>query len=354
MLDAKKQGRSKVACQSSQVDFLEEMLRNIVADAIDTFGAEHCVIAFPNEGGQKWAVRAEADASGRDGLSSKSATNFYLSLARRCFKDRVSLLCMDLQDADHEEAVRGKSVISALVRTLKGPLGVIQLSREAGVPFTTEDLYLADAFAAYASSGIEAGRELVAQRKLLFQQKASLPSSIAETSGKMYELKIAVPEATRQEPVETPKSETANKEPEAEFDRLVGILMTKHESYKSDLQRQFEGLLNAFLESQNPDTFDQKKAVVERINKNLDYFGLEIAYEGRACNLLAVAGPRHQKGRFLLRAKGSSSPLVQRSHLADLLPLHLIDAVPRREAFVEWRERVRSGQEIGDSPTQRK
>jgi hypothetical protein len=119
------------------------------------------------------------------------------------------------------------------------------------------------------------------------------------------------------------------------------------EAFREAATKQLQAALNAYLETQTPETYGDKQSIAETVNSHLDRLGLAIGYQGQACNFAATMGGEHPRGRFLLVPKGSKKPLLARVNLADFLPLDLVDAQPRREGLDVWRERVEASRVTG-------
>jgi hypothetical protein len=125
---------------------------------------------------------------------------------------------------------------------------------------------------------------------------------------------------------------------------LLTELFAKRESYKQELIGRLQPALNSYLAIQTPETADEKREIAQEISDTLDPLGLAILVESIPCNLVVSESPSNRLGIFMLRPKGASTAILSRSRLADLLPLQLTEAAPRREALSEWRERSKQSQ----------
>jgi hypothetical protein len=138
----------------------------------------------------------------------------------------------------------------------------------------------------------------------------------------------------------------------AAFDKFLSDLVAEKNAYWHALIRRFQPVLNAYLQAQAPETFDEKKALADQVSTCLGRLGLAIRHGQEPCTLMANRGETNRLGRFLLKPKGSGKALISRARLADLLPFELMEDAERREALTEWRDRVRRSQDT--SPDHRK
>ena len=96
----------------------------------------------------------------------------------------------------------------------------------------------------------------------------------------------------------------------------------------------------------NPVNYDDKKDLVGWVNAELRRFGVAIRFPNsdRAATLVAVPGNKPEEGRFQLRSEDEvtgKDKTFNAVHLSKLLAvLELIEAAPRRESILEWREKV--------------
>jgi anti-anti-sigma regulatory factor len=130
-------------------------------------------------------------------------------------------------------------------------------------------------------------------------------------------------------------------------EQRLGALGGRIDAFREAATKQLQAALNAYLETQTPQTYGDKQAIAATVNAHLDRLGLAIGYQGQACNFAATMGGEHPRGRFLLVPKGSKKPLLARVNLTDFLPLELVDAQPRREGLREWGERVQASRLTG-------
>jgi putative nucleotidyltransferase with HDIG domain len=155
-------------------DSLDELLRLNLQDTATALKARRGAVVLIDPGAGKFKVRAIHDTkSDADG----TRRCFSQTLAARCFRGGQSLLCADIHD-DPEllrtasvTASPMSSIICALLRSPRQPLGVLHLDRgPSDTPFTREDLHLADALAANMSSSIESAQILQERQRVIFIQ----------------------------------------------------------------------------------------------------------------------------------------------------------------------------------------
>jgi hypothetical protein len=108
---------------------------------------------------------------------------------------------------------------------------------------------------------------------------------------------------------------------------------------REEMGRELQESLNAYFQTQQPTTFEDRQKIVDIINYSISRLGLAIKYQGQICNFAVTTGGRATAGRFLLVPRGSRTPLLTRVNLSDFLPLELTDANAKREPFGEWQER---------------
>jgi hypothetical protein len=140
--------------------------------------------------------------------------------------------------------------------------------------------------------------------------------------------------------------------PAAAYDKLLADLAAENERHQQSVAQRFEKALNAYLETQAPEKFEDKQALAQRVSADLKRLGLAIRHPStdQPCTLMAAEGASYRLGQFFLMARGSKKRLVTRANLADLLPLSLVLATPRREPLTEWRERLRQADSEATSP----
>ena len=140
----------------------------------------------------------------------------------------------------------------------------------------------------------------------------------------------------------------AHAEGRSSLDEQIYLLAKFHKSTRQFQIEQATDALNIYLTGKNPATFEEKKTIVEVINKKiLDPLELAIhrTETERPCNLLVAAGAANKRGRFSIVPRGSTRAVIQRNNLIDILPIHLMGLGERREALSEWQARIREEKE---------
>lgn len=140
--------------------------------------------------------------------------------------------------------------------------------------------------------------------------------------------------------------------PASAYDKLLADLAAESERHQQSVAERFERVLNAYLQTQAPENFKDKHALAQRVTADLKSLGLAIHYPGsdQPCTLVAIHGPANRMGVFRIMARGSKTALLTKANLHDLLPLSLMPATPRREAFTEWRQRIREAEGQAATP----
>lgn len=160
---------------------LEDLVRSILHDVIAALGAQRGSISLYNEvTGQLELKMHQAPELGQNCKWVYSKT-----LAERSYRVGESLLCQDV-NADNDlllaRSVRQgamASIISALLRTPRKRIGILQLDRGfMQEPFTENDLYLTDAIAASAAVGIESAQLVEQHREQFIQTVTTLARAV--------------------------------------------------------------------------------------------------------------------------------------------------------------------------------
>jgi hypothetical protein len=151
-----------------------------------------------------------------------------------------------------------------------------------------------------------------------------------------------MPRHKRQEP---PSPEPEPGAAGAAYEALLEALAAENQAHKESLVRRFEPVLNAYLQTQSPETAEQKKELAQRVSADLKRLGLGIQHPDtdQPCTLLTASGKANRLGFFLLKPKGGKKAVAVRTSLSDLLPLRLMPDTPRREPLAEWRDRRKDG-----------
>jgi putative nucleotidyltransferase with HDIG domain len=161
----------------------EELLHTILNDAVSTLDAQRGAIVLSDDPAGNGPLRLRALANGNTQIASR--TGFSQSLAQRCFSRGESILCCSVDEDPELLGARSiaegtmSSVMCVLLRTPRKRLGVLHLDRgPMQVPFTKDDLHLADALAAHVSFGIESAQLLRKQRELFYATIAMLAQAV--------------------------------------------------------------------------------------------------------------------------------------------------------------------------------
>ncbi|MFO0864441.1 MAG: HD domain-containing protein [Gemmataceae bacterium] len=165
----------------TNISNLDELVQNVLDDAISALGAQRGAILLADPQTGELAAKAIGATTFVRHARSHSRT-----LANRCFRSGESLLCRDSR-ADHDacgvRSIHGNamsSIICALLRTPRKPIGVLHLDRgPLQMPFNESDLFLADAIAASVAVGIECAY-LVEQQRDQFVQSVTMLARAVE------------------------------------------------------------------------------------------------------------------------------------------------------------------------------
>ena len=163
------------------LDSEEDLLQTILNDAVSTLDAQRGAIVLAE--GPDSTLKLRALACGQQQLSSRPG--FSQNLAQRSFSRGESILCSSVEDDAELAGARSiaegtmASVLCVLLRTPRKCLGVLHLDRgPLQIPFTKDDLHLADALAAHVSAGIESAQLLRKQRELFHSTVTVLAQAV--------------------------------------------------------------------------------------------------------------------------------------------------------------------------------
>ena len=152
----------------------DALLDSILHDAVSVLAAQRGAIVLADGDGDEPPLKLRALAVPADGQT-KGRFHFSKRLTYRCFGQGESLLFGAVQD-DRDLMTQSiadgamASVLCVLLRTPRRKLGVLHLDRGFfQLPFTEDDLHLADALAAHVSAGIECAQFLRRQRELFLK-----------------------------------------------------------------------------------------------------------------------------------------------------------------------------------------
>ncbi len=160
---------------------LDDLLQSILKDTVTVLKAQRGSIILVDEWSGQLQLRA-VTSSNKPGDRERL---FSRTLIRRSLHQGQSLLCQDVQ-GDAEVRATGciasggmASILCALLRTPRRPLGVLHLDRGANQePFSQDDLFLADAIAASVSTGIECSQLIEVQRQQAIHTVTALAQAV--------------------------------------------------------------------------------------------------------------------------------------------------------------------------------
>ena len=129
---------------------------------------------------------------------------------------------------------------------------------------------------------------------------------------------------------------------DANYEQVASALSEAHRDFCREMAARLEPALNAHVRAMPHDTYEEKKALAKWVNDELRRFDLAIKCPktGQPSLILVGSGNHPKIGRFILEHKTPEGKRVRSVHTPDLPQLELMEANPRREALVEWRDRV--------------
>jgi hypothetical protein len=134
--------------------------------------------------------------------------------------------------------------------------------------------------------------------------------------------------------------------PPEDYDGRAAPLAALNAATRRVIAAELAPALNAKAQAMPHDTYEQKKALARWVNEELRRFDLAIkGPTGQPSILLVGTGKRPEIGVFILEHRTSDGKRLRPLQTASLPHLELMEANPRREAFIEWRERVASQRE---------
>jgi HD-GYP domain-containing protein (c-di-GMP phosphodiesterase class II) len=166
----------------SNIACLEELLHSILTEVVTVLDAQRGAILLHDEISGQLLLRQVVVAN----RNLKTETRCYSrTLTERSFVQAESLLCQDtnaaadLQGTNSIKLGAMSSIICALLRTPRKQIGVLHLDRAGDqAAFTSDDLYLADAFAANMAVGIESARMVERERQQFIQTVTALARTV--------------------------------------------------------------------------------------------------------------------------------------------------------------------------------
>jgi putative nucleotidyltransferase with HDIG domain len=164
-----------------QANSLDELLQSILNDTVTVLKAQRGSIVLVDE----WSGHLQMRAATSAVKQVDRERMFSRTLIRRSLHQGQSLLCQDVQN-DAEIRATGcittggmASIVCALLRTPRRPLGVLHLDRSPSQePFSQDDLFLADAIAASVSTGIECSQLIEIQRQQAVHTVTALAQAV--------------------------------------------------------------------------------------------------------------------------------------------------------------------------------
>ncbi len=165
----------------ARIGSVDELLESILAEVVAVLDAQRGAILLRDSTSGQLQLRKSLLA---DPNLSSSGRCYSKTLVDRSFAQGESLLCQDTTHIDSlgtSSISQGamNSIICALLRTPRDPIGVLHLDRGHGQkPFTHDDFHLADALAANMSVGIESVRLVEREREQFIQTVTALARTV--------------------------------------------------------------------------------------------------------------------------------------------------------------------------------
>lgn len=127
------------------------------------------------------------------------------------------------------------------------------------------------------------------------------------------------------------------------YEQRADVLYAIIHSVRSEAAALLAPALHARAQAMPHATYDEKKELARWVNEELRRFDLAIKCPktGNPSVLLVGTGHHPEIGRFHLEHKTPEGKRTRSLTSAELPDFELMEANPRREAFLEWRERVR-------------
>ena len=128
----------------------------------------------------------------------------------------------------------------------------------------------------------------------------------------------------------------------ADYPRRSETLAAMTTAYREELAAQLAPALNAHIRAMPHETYEEKKVLAKWVNDELRRFDLAIncPKTGQPSILLVGSGNHPEIGRFMIEHKTPEGKRVRPVNTPELPQLELMEANPRREALLEWRDRV--------------
>ncbi len=115
--------------------------------------------------------------------------------------------------------------------------------------------------------------------------------------------------------------------------------------FRREMAARLQPVLNAHIQAMPHETHEEKKALARWVNEELRRFDLAIRCPKTGQPSLLFAGPGNHPeiGRFILEHRTPEGKRVRPVQTPELQHLELMEAAPRREAFVEMHQRIGPG-----------
>ena len=191
-----------------------------------------------------------------------------------------------------------------------------------------------------------------------FRSEISKIDDLAATVGRLFDLAGDQPSGFYRVPSADEHSQSPDGPDAKRPDYLAALLATVPDSAKyEDYAGRLEGLthdiklqvaahlqpkLNAEAHAMPHGTYEEKKTLAKWVNDELRRFDLAIKCPktGQPSILLVGSGNHPEIGRFMIEHKTPEGKRVRPVNTPELPQLDLMEANPRREALLEWRDRV--------------
>ncbi len=172
----------------ANVEKLEDLLKNILADTVNVLDAQRGTIALISPDTNK--LELKAIDTGAEAKSKTIPSNLRIpysdTIAQRCLEKGESILYKNSDELKNLGGPTGsisegvmESILCVVLRTPRKKLGILHLDRgPLQSNFTKNDLKLADALAAHVSSGIECAMLLDKQRNLFLNTITILAQAV--------------------------------------------------------------------------------------------------------------------------------------------------------------------------------
>jgi HD-GYP domain-containing protein (c-di-GMP phosphodiesterase class II) len=166
----------------SNIASLEDLLTSLLHEAVSVLEAQRGVILLQDEASGELKLRKRVIV---DPSLDEESRSYSQTLANRSFSEGESMLCqdtsaaVDLRNTSGVEQGSMASIVCALLRTPRRPIGVLHLDRGVNQPpFSHDEFYLADALAASIAVGIESAQLVHNEREQFIQTVTALARTV--------------------------------------------------------------------------------------------------------------------------------------------------------------------------------